>query len=97
MNDALSFLDKFLEGENYVAGKTLADLALVVTISNYQVENRFTQVYVTDLLKHTLNQLNCEREENNISTDLNKKKLFLKQHLKKSNINSFIIINYLQY
>ncbi|KYM78581.1 Glutathione S-transferase 1, isoform D [Atta colombica] len=41
MNDVLSFLDKFLEGENYVAGKTLtlADLALVVTISNYQVEN----------------------------------------------------------
>ncbi|KYN34226.1 Glutathione S-transferase 1-1 [Trachymyrmex septentrionalis] len=39
MNDALSFLDKFLEGENYVAGKTLtlADLALVVTISNYQL------------------------------------------------------------
>ncbi|KAG5333822.1 GST1C transferase, partial [Acromyrmex heyeri] len=39
MNDALSFLDKFLEGENYVAGKTLtlADLALAVTISNYQI------------------------------------------------------------
>ncbi|XP_018299697.1 glutathione S-transferase 1 [Mycetomoellerius zeteki] len=39
MNDALSFLNKFLEGENYVAGKTLtlADLALVVTISNYQL------------------------------------------------------------
>ncbi|KAG5317641.1 GSTT3 transferase, partial [Pseudoatta argentina] len=39
MNDALSFLDKFLEEENYVAGKTLtlADLALAVTISNYLI------------------------------------------------------------
>ncbi|XP_011691911.1 PREDICTED: glutathione S-transferase 1, isoform C-like isoform X1 [Wasmannia auropunctata] len=39
INNALSFLDKFLEGENYVAGKTLtlADLTLVVTISNFKL------------------------------------------------------------
>jgi len=39
MNNALSFLDKFLEGENYVAGKTLtvADLTLVVTVSNFKL------------------------------------------------------------
>nr|XP_012215007.1 PREDICTED: glutathione S-transferase 1-1-like isoform X1 [Linepithema humile] len=39
MNTALSFFDKFLEGENYAAGKTLtiADLTLVVTIANYKV------------------------------------------------------------
>ncbi|KYQ57880.1 Glutathione S-transferase 1-1 [Trachymyrmex zeteki] len=39
MNEALTFLDKFLEGENYVAGKTLtlADLALVVTVSNFKL------------------------------------------------------------
>ncbi|XP_072758721.1 glutathione S-transferase 1-1-like isoform X1 [Anoplolepis gracilipes] len=39
MNSALSFLDKFLEGENYVAGKTLtlADIALVVTVSNFKI------------------------------------------------------------
>jgi len=38
INNALSFLDKFLEGEKYAAGKTLtlADLALVVTISNFK-------------------------------------------------------------
>ncbi|XP_029156859.1 glutathione S-transferase 1-1-like [Nylanderia fulva] len=37
INEALTFLDKFLEGENYVAGKTLtlADLALVITVSNF--------------------------------------------------------------
>ncbi|XP_011066704.1 PREDICTED: uncharacterized protein LOC105153504 [Acromyrmex echinatior] len=39
MNEALTFLNKFLEGENYVAGKTLtlADLALVVTVSNFKL------------------------------------------------------------
>jgi glutathione S-transferase len=39
INNALAFLDKFLEGENYVAGKTLtlADLTLVVTISNFKI------------------------------------------------------------
>ncbi|XP_011873043.1 PREDICTED: uncharacterized protein LOC105564891 [Vollenhovia emeryi] len=39
INNALCFLDKFLEGENYVAGKTLtlADLTLVVTISNFKL------------------------------------------------------------
>ncbi|KMQ89185.1 glutathione s-transferase 1-1 [Lasius niger] len=39
INNALSFLDKFLEGENYAAGKTLtlADLTLVVTISNFKL------------------------------------------------------------
>jgi len=39
MNNVLCFLDKFLEGEDYVAGKTLtlADLTLVVTISNYKL------------------------------------------------------------
>jgi len=50
-NNALSFLDKFLEGENYAAGKTLtlADLALVVTVSNFKVGNWFfTQTYITD-------------------------------------------------
>jgi glutathione S-transferase len=41
MCNALAFLDKFLEGENYVAGKTLtlADLSLAVTVSNYKVGN----------------------------------------------------------
>jgi len=41
MNEALTFLDKFLEGENYAAGKTLtlADLTLVVTVSNFKVQN----------------------------------------------------------
>lgn len=41
MNNALSLLDKFLEGENYVAGKTLtlADLTLVVTVANFKVRN----------------------------------------------------------
>lgn len=36
---ALSFLDKFLEGENYVAGKnmTLADLSIVTTVSTIEV------------------------------------------------------------
>ncbi|KYN34225.1 Glutathione S-transferase 1-1 [Trachymyrmex septentrionalis] len=39
INDALTFLNKFLEGENYVAGKTLtlADLTLVVTVSNFKL------------------------------------------------------------
>ncbi|XP_050462336.1 uncharacterized protein LOC126857187 [Cataglyphis hispanica] len=39
VNNALSFLDKFLEGENYVAGKTLtlADLTLVVTVANFKI------------------------------------------------------------
>ncbi|XP_071569699.1 glutathione S-transferase 1-like [Temnothorax nylanderi] len=39
VNNALAFLDKFLEGENYAAGKTLtlADLALVVTIANFKL------------------------------------------------------------
>jgi len=39
MNSALCFFDKFLEGENYAAGKTLtlADLTLAVTISNFKV------------------------------------------------------------
>ncbi|XP_011644592.1 glutathione S-transferase 1-like [Pogonomyrmex barbatus] len=39
MNNALGFLDKFLEGENYVAGKTLtlADLTIVVTVGNFKV------------------------------------------------------------
>ncbi|KYN08360.1 PREDICTED: glutathione S-transferase 1-1-like [Cyphomyrmex costatus] len=39
MTNALSVFDKFLEGENYAAGKTLtlADLALVVTISNFKL------------------------------------------------------------
>lgn len=39
MDKAISFLDKFLEGENYVAGKTLtlADLSLAVTVSNFKV------------------------------------------------------------
>ncbi|XP_036143327.1 glutathione S-transferase 1-like [Monomorium pharaonis] len=39
LNNILSILDKFLEGENYVAGKTLtvADLAIVVTISSYKI------------------------------------------------------------
>lgn len=38
---ALSFLDKFLEGENYVAGKnmTLADLSIVTTVSTIEVNN----------------------------------------------------------
>ncbi|EFN65388.1 Glutathione S-transferase 1-1 [Camponotus floridanus] len=41
INAAFSFLDKFLEGENYAAGKTLtlADLALVVTVSNFEIMN----------------------------------------------------------
>jgi len=41
MCNALAFLDKFLEGENYVAGKTLtlADLSLAVTVSNFKVGN----------------------------------------------------------
>ncbi|XP_031368767.1 glutathione S-transferase 1-1-like isoform X3 [Apis dorsata] len=36
---ALSFLDKFLEGESYVAGKnmTLADLSIVTTVSTIEV------------------------------------------------------------
>lgn len=40
---ALSFLDKFLEGENYVAGKnmTLADLSIVSTVSTLEVNNRY--------------------------------------------------------
>lgn len=43
VNNALSFLDKFLEGEKYAAGKclTVADLALITTISNYKVRNWF--------------------------------------------------------
>ncbi|KAK1125626.1 hypothetical protein K0M31_005187 [Melipona bicolor] len=38
---ALSFLEKFLEGQDYVAGKTmtLADLAIVVTVSTLEVLN----------------------------------------------------------
>ncbi|XP_026826572.1 uncharacterized protein LOC109611401 [Ooceraea biroi] len=38
--DALSLLDKFLEGENYVAGKTLtiADFALAVNVNNVKVQ-----------------------------------------------------------
>lgn len=43
---ALSLLDKFLEGENYVAGKniTLADLSIVTTVSTIEV------IYVLYLL-----------------------------------------------
>ncbi|XP_071653766.1 glutathione S-transferase 1-like isoform X1 [Temnothorax longispinosus] len=39
VNNALAFLDKFLEGEDYAAGKTLtlADLSLVVTIANFKL------------------------------------------------------------
>ncbi|KAF3421802.1 hypothetical protein E2986_11895 [Frieseomelitta varia] len=38
---ALSFLEKFLEGQDYVAGKTmtLADLAIVVTVSTLEVSS----------------------------------------------------------
>lgn len=41
IDSALSFLDKFLEGENYVAGKnmTLADLSIVTTVSTIEVNN----------------------------------------------------------
>ncbi|KYN08361.1 Glutathione S-transferase 1-1 [Cyphomyrmex costatus] len=37
LHEALSYLDKFLEGENYVAGKTLtvADITLAVSVSNF--------------------------------------------------------------
>lgn len=43
MSNALGFLDKFLEGQNYVAGKnlTLADLSLAVNISNFKVRSWF--------------------------------------------------------
>lgn len=43
ISTALSFLDKFLEGENYVAGKnmTLADLSIVSTVSTLEVNNRY--------------------------------------------------------
>lgn len=36
---ALSFLDKFLEGQDYVAGNTmtLADLSIVATVSTMEV------------------------------------------------------------
>lgn len=36
---AFSFLDKFLEGQDFVAGKTLtlADLTTVVTVATYEV------------------------------------------------------------
>lgn len=36
---ALSFLEKFLEGQDYVAGETmtLADLAIVVSVSTLEV------------------------------------------------------------
>ncbi|KAG7190908.1 hypothetical protein KM043_006967 [Ampulex compressa] len=39
IGQAFEFLDKFLEGENYVAGKnlTLADLALATTVSNFEL------------------------------------------------------------
>lgn len=38
---AFDFLNKFLEGENYVAGNhlTIADLALIATVSNFEVMN----------------------------------------------------------
>lgn len=51
--NALAFLDKFLEGENYVAGKTLtlADLALTVTVNNLKVGNWF-HVTIYYLLKY---------------------------------------------
>ncbi|XP_015522786.2 uncharacterized protein LOC107226476 [Neodiprion lecontei] len=41
IDQALEFLDKFLEGQKYAAGKTLtiADLALAVTVSNFEVMN----------------------------------------------------------
>lgn len=44
---ALSLLDKFLEGENYVAGKniTLADLSIVTTVSTIEV-TRFIMLSV---------------------------------------------------
>lgn len=39
INDAMKFLDIFLEGQTYVAGDqlTVADLAIVATISTYEV------------------------------------------------------------
>lgn len=39
INDAMKFLDLFLEGQEYVAGSklTVADLTLVATISTYDV------------------------------------------------------------
>ncbi|GAB1866633.1 Glutathione S-transferase 1-1 [Camponotus japonicus] len=48
INAAFSFLDKFLEGENYAAGKTLtlADLTLVVTVGNFEAVDY-------DFSKHT--------------------------------------------
>ncbi|XP_046616187.1 uncharacterized protein LOC124303241 [Neodiprion virginianus] len=41
IDQALEFLDKFLEGQKYAAGKslTIADLALAVTVSNFEVMN----------------------------------------------------------
>ncbi|KAL0133760.1 hypothetical protein PUN28_001018 [Cardiocondyla obscurior] len=52
INNVLSFLDKFLEGENYAAGKTLtlADLALVVTISNFKLMDHDLSKY-SNILK----------------------------------------------
>ncbi|EGI57924.1 Glutathione S-transferase 1-1, partial [Acromyrmex echinatior] len=49
LHEALSLLDKFLEGENYVAGKTLtlADITLVVSVSNFPVgKYSFIQHYL---------------------------------------------------
>ena len=37
----LEYLDQFLDGENYVAGKnmTIADIVLLVSVSNLEVSN----------------------------------------------------------
>ena len=39
IDTAFSLLDKFLEGQDFVAGKnlTLADLSIVVTVATYEV------------------------------------------------------------
>lgn len=39
LEQTVAFLDKFLEGENYAAGKTLtiADLTLATTVSNFEL------------------------------------------------------------
>ncbi|RLU22215.1 hypothetical protein DMN91_006596 [Ooceraea biroi] len=53
--DALSLLDKFLEGENYVAGKTLtiADFALAVNVNNVKALGFDINKYSNILKWHT--------------------------------------------
>jgi glutathione S-transferase len=47
LDDAFSVLDKFLEGQNWVAGKniTIADYSIVATVASIEVRTAFYRLH----------------------------------------------------